>query len=353
MITGSLQVKSGKYYAVLRINEKQKWFSTGYTVKGNNKKAAKAEMQKILEEQEEKIEAEAIAAAKAAKRREYEGDTPFVKWIERYLANKKYDLRQITYESYIEYTDLHILPYFTELDLTLAEISPQHIRDYFNAKREGGLSTNSIKKHLAVIRGTLQLGVEDGILNYNPGYRLRLPKIEKYQSHHYNAEQAKALLEAAKDDPLEPAIILGVYYGLRRSECLGLRWRDIDFDHDIIYIKNTVVIQKTLVEKEQTKSPSSTRTLSIVPETKEYFQSLKRKQAENRLLLGNGYIPNDHVCQWGNGKAFSPNYVTTHFAYLLDKHHLPHIRFHDLRHSYVKPPLKKSKTSVISESAAA
>ena len=44
MITGSLQTKHGKYYAVLNLRKdgrrRQKWISTGLAVKGNKKAAA-------------------------------------------------------------------------------------------------------------------------------------------------------------------------------------------------------------------------------------------------------------------------------------------------------------------------
>ena len=93
----------------------------------------------------------AIAAAHRLTR------TKFVDWIHKFLDNKKSEVHITIWESYDEYARLHILPYFKPLRLTLAEIMPQHIRDYFSFKREQGLTVNTIKKHLVVIRGALQL----------------------------------------------------------------------------------------------------------------------------------------------------------------------------------------------------
>jgi integrase len=132
---------------------------------------------------------------------------------------------------------------------------------------------------------------------------------------------------------MEPIIILGLYYGLRRSEILGLRWKDIDFDNDTIEIKNTIVKQTTIVEQEKTKSRASARTLFIVPETREFLLSLKRKQMENSLLLGLGYHRSDYVCVKADGKRYHPAYVSKRFGELLKKFGLPHIRLHELRHS--------------------
>ena len=54
---------------------------------------------------------------------------------------------------------------------------------------------------------------------------------------------------------------------------------------------------------------------------------------EARNLCGKEYMENDYIFKWANGKRFSPDYVSSHFSLLLRKHNLPHIRFHELRHS--------------------
>jgi len=327
MIYGSLQTKKGYYYVVAKVDGKQKWISTGIPEKGNNKRRAIEQRKKILDELEAK---EKLCLQE---NKQFECDSLFSDGIRIYLENKKNSVRITSWEAYESNAIKHILPYFDPLKLSLSEIRPQHIRDYFNFKRKQKLSANSIKKHLVLIRGTLQIAVEDGILGYNPAYRLNLPKNKKFKSSYYNEDQSKMLLSVIQDDPCESAIVLGLYYGLRRSECLGLRWRDIDFDNGTIQIRNTVVRQKTQVEKEQTKSESSARTLYIVPETREYLLRLKRKQTENRLLFEKGYRVSDSVCVWPDGRLLSPSYVSQHFARLLKKNELPHIRFHELRHS--------------------
>ena len=134
-------------------------------------------------------------------------------------------------------------------------------------------------------------------------------------------------------EPLKPAIILGMFYGLRRSEVLGLRWRDIDFHKNTIQIRNTVVKMKTVIEKEQTKSRSSKRILYIIPDTRDYFISLKEEQQKNQELFGNSYIENDHVCTWPDGRSFYPDYISQKFSKILKANDLPHIRFHELRHT--------------------
>ena len=112
-----------------------------------------------------------------------------------------------------------------------------------------------------------------------------------------------------------------------------MRWSDIDFEKDEIYIRNTVVRVVTKIEAEQTKSEASQRTLSIIPGTKNYFQNLKLQHIKNRVKVGSGYIMTDHVCVWDNGKTFSPGLISHRFKNLLEKNGLPLIRFHELRHT--------------------
>jgi len=131
------------------------------------------------------------------------------------------------------------------------------------------------------------------------------------------------------------AVLLASFYGLRRSEVLGLKWECVDFTANTLTIRDTVVRcgNTAIIDKPRAKTKASHRTLPLTPQLREYLQELKRQQIENRLLFGAEYIVNDYVCKRANGEPFSPNYITCRFSKLIKRHKLPHIRFHDLRHS--------------------
>ena len=144
---------------------------------------------------------------------------------------------------------------------------------------------------------------------------------------------AQKLLAVVRDEPMESVIKLALFYGLRRSEVVGLRWQDINLDEGTMRICNTMVKLKTQIEHERTKSNASRRTLYLTPEIKAYLQDLKSEQEENRKLMGRSYHKSDHVCTWADGRPFSPDYVSPRFKRILEIHGLPHIRFHELRHT--------------------
>ncbi len=97
----------------------------------------------------------------------------------------------------------------------------------------------------------------------NPADKVTLPKVERFTGSYLTVEQGNTLLEVVKDAPLEPAVILGMMYGLRRSEIAGLKWGAIDFDNDTLAVQHTITKFKTIVAKDRTKNKTSNRILPL------------------------------------------------------------------------------------------
>jgi len=324
-MTGSLQKKNNTYYAVVRIPDgsgktKQKWINTGIKITGNNKREANKRLREIIVELEE----QKIVCS---------SDTDLVDWIEKWLEQKKFEIRLNTWEAYQLYVDKHIKPHFSPLKLTLSTVAPQHIQDFYTKKMDEGLNPNSIKRYSAVLNGALREALKKNLIPYNPMERTTRPAMRKFEGKAYTPDLAQKLLSVIADEPMESVIRLALFYGLRRSEVLGLRWQDVNLEEGTMRICNTVIKFNTQIEHEQTKSSASRRTLYLTPEIKEYLCTLKRRQAENRKLMGRSYTKSDHVCTWADGRSFSPNYISQRFKRILEIHGLPHIRFHELRHT--------------------
>ena len=178
------------------------------------------------------------------------------------------------------------------------------------------------------------------IIPTNPADKIERPKKKQFIGDCYNLEELQTLFEKSKGDPLEIVILIASFYGLRRSEVLGLKWSAFDFTNDTITIKHKVVEtivnnKRTLLLKDKTKNSSSYRSLPLVPEIKETLLEHKKKIESNRKLCGDSYIKEyrEYIFVDSIGKIFRPEYITDHFSLLLKKQNLGHIRFHDLRHS--------------------
>ncbi|MBQ3524546.1 MAG: site-specific integrase [Clostridia bacterium] len=330
-MTGSIQTKNGKYYAVINLidnngKRKQKWISTGLVIKGNKKKAEQFLREKIKEFELQKN----IVSV----------DMLFTDYIVLWLDTIKISVDEITYKGYKWMCYAHILPYFTSKKIKLCDISRNHIQDYINYKFEngrldnkGGLSPKTLKEHKLIINSVLKEAVKNDLISKNPCEFVKLPSIQHREPTFYTKQQVSELLTSIENEELYPLIYLTIIFGLRRSEVLGLKWDSVDFDRKFITIKHTVVNYRGTVEKDTTKNKTSRRTYPMNDYVEKMLLDIKRKENENRCLFGKEYINNDYIFKWNNGKPFSPDYITAKFSKLLKENNLPHIRFHDLRHT--------------------
>ena len=149
--------------------------------------------------------------------------------------------------------------------------------------------------------------------------------------------------------PKRLVILIASFYGLRRSEVLGLKWSAFDFTNNTITIKHKVIEaivddKRTLLLKDKTKNKSSYRSLPLIQEIKDALLEHKKKIENNKKVCGNSYMKEhkDYIFVDSVGKIFRPEYITDHFSLLLKKQNLRYIRFHDLRHSCASLLLAKN-----------
>lgn len=214
------------------------------------------------------------------------------------------------------------------------------IQEYYNILFSDGLSANSVIHHHAIIRKALDYAYKMDIIPNNPADKVQRPKKEQYIGSFYNENELNELFEKSKDDPLNLMIRMASYYGLRRSEILGLKWDAFDFDNKTITIKHTVTIgridgKRQIYSKDRTKNKSSYRTLPLIDDIADRLLEFKGQQEYFKKAFGKSYYNKDkeYVFVKPDGKLTRPDYVSEHFKNLLKNLGLRHIRFHDLRHS--------------------
>ena len=134
--------------------------------------------------------------------------------------------------------------------------------------------------------------------------------------------------------------IMAAFYGLRRSEVVGLKWDAIDFENKKISIQHTVVNAKvngtlTEIARDKTKTKSSCRTLPLIPACEQMLKKMKKEQEQNRKVCGRSYCTDylDYIYVDPMGKRIRPDFLSQHFPDFLVSHKMKRIRFHDLRHS--------------------
>lgn len=252
-------------------------------------------------------------------------------------------VEKTTYSSYSLTIRNKVIPYFDKRfpKLKLTDVTPKHIQDYYTYELNVcGVSANTVIHRHANIRKALDYAYKTGMIESNPADRVQRPKKEKFVSEPYSMEELHQLLEAAKGKSVEFGIVMAAFYGLRRSEVVGLKWSAINFEAKTISIRHTVTQtvvdgKRQIVQKDRTKTKSSCRTLPLVPQVETLLKNMKMKQEANRNLCGKSYNTEYLSYIYVNelGELITPDALSRKFQAFLEREGFRKVRFHDLRHS--------------------
>lgn len=343
-VTGHLREVNGYYHIVLNFTgedgkRKNPSKTTGLPVKGNKKKAERMLREAIENKQQELDTVMTYGEVLAETHR----DIPFTQFMKDWLAMMRGSVEISTYSTYARIINNEIVPYFDKNypGLKLNAIMPKHIQVYYSyLMNDRNLTANTAIHFHANIRKALQYAFQTNLISSNPADRIQRPKIMPYSGSFYTEKEANQLLEAVKGDPIEFGVMMALYYGLRRSEVVGLKWSAIDFEQKKITINHVVLStsvdgQWQLIAKDRAKNKSSRRSLPLIPLVEEYLLQMKAKQEQGRALCGSCYCQDylEYVYLNDIGELVKPDFLTLHLGRVLEKNNLRRIRFHDLRHS--------------------
>ena len=332
MVSGTLALKNGYYYAVLSYQDAagkrhQKWVSTGLPQKGN-KRRAEQELIRIRSEFE-------IPPAAG----ELNSNMLFADYLDQWLEIVRARIKPATFGSYQGMVKSTIGPYFRKKELTLKELDARHIQQFYTEKLKT-VTPNSVIHYHAVIYQALKYAMKTDMVPQNVAMKVDSPRKNSFQPTFLDAEQMQKLFEIVKGTRLELPVLVAAFYGLRRGEVCGLKWDAIDFERGTITIRHTVtslqVDGKTkMYAQDSAKTKSSMRTLPLVGSFAEYFKEVKAAQEVNKKVCGNcyNYEYDSDVFVDELGDLMRPEYLTSYFPQYIQKHGCKRMRFHDSRHS--------------------
>lgn len=331
MVSGHLSVKKGYYYCVLSFNDelgkrKTKWISTGLPEKGNKKKA-----EALLVEERRKF----VPPAETK-----DADVLFADFLKyQWLPAVKGNIELTTYSSYQGMLESRVYPYFKDLGVTLENLKPKHIQDFYTMQSER-VKPATVKHYHAIIHEALEWAVNLELILYNPSDRVTMPRNQQYIPEYYTAEELADLFKCIKGDEMELMIQMACFYGLRKSEAIGLKWSAINFEDNTFVIRHVVTKtridgKKIIVKKDRPKRMASYRTMPLFDMFREELLAMKEQQEANRKICGRSYYKDDeeYVFVDTMGYLYDPERVSRHFKAILRKNGLKEIRFHDTRHS--------------------
>lgn len=220
-------------------------------------------------------------------------------------------------------------------EIRLQKLTARDIQQYYTwLMDEKELSPNTVIKHHNLLTNTLNAAERQEYITKNPMRAVSPPKKRQREAKFYTPEQLGTLLDKAVGTRIELPVYICAYLGLRRGELCGLRWSDVDLEHQTITIENTrTQAGKKEIEK-GTKTASSTRTLYLPDTLCDMLKAAKEHQQACRAEYKNVYDDNDYVVVMEDGRPFRPNYLSELFGKFLADNDLPKIVLHELRHTF-------------------
>ena len=260
------------------------------------------------------------------------------RWMEEYGA---VTLRPNTLRSYEQYIRCYVKPYLGgKIVSRVTRLDIQKL--YRKLKKEGRvhdhpeygheLSDSMVLRIHAMLHRCLKDAERDHIVPYNPTDGVKLPKSNYKPKQVLDREQMDSFLAAVdKNEIWRDFFYTELTTGLRRGEICGLMWRDFDENAGTLKILRSVNVPKRgEMEIGETKTERGRRTIRLPPSTVQRLKE-RKKHAVSQWIFPEPLAPE---------KPVRPSAAYYWMKVLLKEAGLPHIRFHDLRHTFATMALE-------------
>ncbi len=259
-------------------------------------------------------------------------------WLEKYpkLAEQG-PLKPSTVNSYNCIIEKHLIPFFG--DIQLGHIHSVLIEKDFKAQLSGRISSKTVRNILVLLQTMLNSAVSWGYLGKNPFQadgknKVKIPRMSREQKGRaLNPEEIRKLLDRCVDDTYT-IVGTAVLTGMRRAEIFGLRLKDVDFERNIIHVKQALYYKRGKHWGNDvgfvfvTPKYNSRREIDMSPELRQILlkHRLKIDKQNNQFGL---------VFTNSKGRPVHPdNFYKRKFLPAVKAAEIGHCRLHDLRHTF-------------------
>jgi len=265
--------------------------------------------------------------------------TTFAEYLERWLQDyARPNISPRSYERYSGIVKKYLIPEMG--DIALTQLKPEHIQRHYTNIRNKGLKPETRRFHHAVIHKALQTALKWGLLHRNVADGVDVPKNGHSEMRTWDDFEVRHFLDTAKDSVYYALFHMALFTGMRRSELLGLQWRDVELQQIHVcralhHLKDGSYIFT------QPKSEKSKRAIALSPSSVLVLAEHKERQQAIRTMLGETLGKDDLVFSTPQGSPLRPNTITRAWTMLAIKAGLKPIRLHDARHTHASLMLKQ------------
>ncbi len=200
-------------------------------------------------------------------------------------------------------------------------------------KVAGSVSARTVATMLTVLSSALDDAMEEGLVARNAARLVKRPTVGHHEMTSWTPQQAVRFREHIREDRLAACWLLTLA-GLRRSEILGLRWSDVDFEAGTVSVtQGRVIVAGHGTVTGDPKSKRSRRALPMPADVLTALKAFKLRQAEERLGRGTAYPDTGFVAVNADGSPIRPETYSKTFARYAKSAGVPVIRLHDVRHT--------------------
>jgi integrase len=260
-------------------------------------------------------------------------NTTVQEYLENWLENvHKPTIRLSTYLNYGKLLKNYLVPGLGKV--TLHKLTPQQVQAFYSQKISDGLAPKTVNNIHGVLHKALDNAVKWNILPRNVCDAVTPPRIPRKEQKVLTKQQAHTLLEEVRAHRLEALLTLAITTGMREGELLALHWQDIHFEDRTLQVKRAVSYLKGYgyVESEP-KTAKGRRMISLPAFVVDVLLRHHAQQQDQRREVGDAWIDKDLVFTNAQGYYYSSSTLRKVFRRFLVSIGLPHMRFHDLRHS--------------------
>lgn len=255
----------------------------------------------------------------------------FGSFLQRYLDDYiSTQIRATTLEAY-QQRGKHLIDGLGHIPVS--ELREEHLHKYYREKSKT-LSPGTLIKHHNLLRSALSQGVIWRTLTRNVAEAVKPPKVSRKEMRALTGPEVHRMLEACEDTAWHSIFHTLTWTGLRRSELLGLRWKDVDLILASLRVVQSVQRLNTgefIVQ--EPKTASGRRTIALSPASCLVLREHREKQEADATLLGRQLAEDDLVFSHPDGSPRDPSTLTLAFRRLTRRVGLDGVRLHDLRHT--------------------
>ena len=221
-------------------------------------------------------------------------------------------------------------------------IRTRNIQEYINYLCQY-VSPKTIKNYWGLLRIFFDLAVQEGIIQReaNPMLnKITRPKLEKKPVEAYTLEEMNLILKLADEDEnpdIKLILNLALLSGIRRGEMAGLRWENVNFDENYIYIcESRVVVEGGKEYIKNPKTQAGVRKIYIPEKLVNVLKEYRTKYLENKLKYGKQFKDKGYVVSMCDGAPLSPQGISNLYIRFAKRHQneIRYLKFHGLRHTY-------------------